>query len=539
MTMFRRDLLKLAPGGLLATMPGGLPVHRASGETTNPERWAGGPGFISVKDFGAKGDGSTIDTNAINMAIETVSKSGGGTVRIPAGTYKSFSIHLKSSVVLYLEQGATVVAADTPAEGTTNGYDAAEENREGGTFQDFGHSHWHNSLIWGENLHDIAIVGHGRIWGKGLTSALSHQPRAEAPGAGNKTIALKNCHNVVLRDFSILQAGHFGILATGLDNLTIDNLKVDTNRDGIDIDCCRNVRVSNCYVNSPYDDGICMKSSYALGYPRSTENVTITNCYVTGFYEVGTMLDGSYKKLVPDAHESPTGRIKCGTESNGGFKSITISNCIFDNCRGFALESVDGAALEDIVFSGITMQNVRQSPLFLRLGSRMRGPAGTPVGTFKRIKISDVISYNAVSKFAGIISGVQGHPIEDVTISDVYLHHQGGGTEEMAAIVPPEEERRYPEPDMFGPMPAHGFFIRHARNIEFRNVEFAAANRDQRPVLWARDVDGLGLINMKIPAAQGPLIADLRDIDALFLSGSRNIKDMRSDHVAELKVERS
>jgi polygalacturonase len=539
MTMFRRDLLKLAPGGLLATMHGGLLVPRAFGETTNPERWAGGPGLISVKDFGAKGDGSTIDTNAINMAIETVSKSGGGTVRIPAGTYMSFSIHLKSSVVLYLEQGATLVAADTPAEGTTDGYDAAEENREGGIFQDFGHSHWHNSLIWGENLHDIAIVGPGKIWGKGLTSALSHQPRAEAPGAGNKALALKDCHNVVLRDFSILQGGHFGILATGLDNLTIDNLKVDTNRDGIDIDCCRNVRVSNCYVNSPYDDGICLKSSFALGYPRGTENVTITNCYVTGFYEMGTMLDGSYKKLIPDAHESPTGRIKCGTESNGGFKSITISNCIFDNCRGFALESVDGAALEDIVFSGITMQSVRQSPLFLRLGSRMRGPEGTPVGTFKRIKISDVISYNAVSKFAGIISGIPGHPIEDVTISDVYMHHQGGGTDEMAAMVPPEEERRYPEPDMFGPMPAHGFFVRHAKNIEFRNVEFAAANRDQRPVLWARDVDGLGLINMKIPADQGPLVADLRNIDALFLSGSRNIKDMRSDHVAELKVERS
>ncbi|HTF67322.1 MAG TPA: hypothetical protein VK638_32050, partial [Edaphobacter sp.] len=134
---------------------------------------------------------------------------------------------------------------------------------------------------------------------------------------------------------------------------------------------------------------------------------------------------------------------------------------------------------------------------------------------------------------------VPGHPVEDVTISNVYLHHQGGGTDEMAAIVPPEEERRYPEPDMFGPMSAHGFFVRHAKNIEFRNVEFAAANRDQRPVLWAMDVDGLGLINMKIPAAQGPLVADLRNIDALFLSGSRNMKDMRSDHVAELKVERS
>jgi polygalacturonase len=537
--MFRRDLLKFTPGGILASVHGGLLVPKAFGEGASAQRIAGADlRWVTVKDFGAKGDGATIDTKAINTAIEMVSKSGGGTVIFPAGTYVSFSIHLKSSVILYLEQGATVVAAGTPPEGTTTGYDAAEENREGGHFQDFGHSHWHNSLMWGEDLHDVAIVGPGVIWGKGLTSALTHQPSAEVLGAGNKAIALKNCRNVLLRDISIRQGGHFALLATGIDNLTIDNVKVDTNRDGLDIDCCRNVRVSNCYVNSPYDDGICLKSSFALGYARSTENVTITNCYVTGFYEVGTMLDGSYKKLIPDAHESPTGRIKCGTESNGGFKSIAITNCIFDNCRGFALESVDGAALEDIVFSGITMKNVRQSPLFLRLGSRMRGPAGVPVGTFKRIKISNVISYNAFSKFSGIISGISGHPVEDVMISDVYLHHQGGGTLEMAAIQPPEEERRYPEPDMFGPMPAHGFFLRHAKNIEFRNVEFAIGNPDQRPVFWADDVDGLGLINLKIPAVQ-TLIADLRNVDSLFTSGSRNIKDMRSDHAAGLKIERS
>lgn len=133
--MFRRDLLKPAPGGLLATMHGGLLIPKAFDERANSERLAAGHGFVSVKDFGAKGDGATIDTNAINAAIATVSKSGGGSVRFPAGTYVSFSIHLKSSVVLYLEQGATLIAADTPAEGTTSGYDAAEENREGGLFQ--------------------------------------------------------------------------------------------------------------------------------------------------------------------------------------------------------------------------------------------------------------------------------------------------------------------------------------------------------------------------------------------------------------------
>ena len=135
-----------------------------------------------------------------------------------------------------------------------------------------------------------------------------------------------------MRDFSILKGGHFGLLLTGVDNLTIDNLKIDTDRDGMDIDCCQNVRVSNCTVNSPWDDGICPKSSYALGYARPTRNLTITNCFVTGTYELGSVLDGTWKKFAPEERVPRTGRIKCGTESNGGFINVTISNCVFEGC---------------------------------------------------------------------------------------------------------------------------------------------------------------------------------------------------------------
>jgi Endopolygalacturonase len=259
-------------------------------------------------------------------------------------------------------------------------------------------------------------------------------PRAEAPGVGNKAIALKNCRNVTMRDFSILQGGHFGILATGVDNWICDGLKIDTNRDGIDFDCCKNVRVSNLTVNSPWDDGICPKSSFGLGYARATENVTITNCYVSGSYELGTMLDGSFKKFAPDARVPRTGRIKFGTESNGGFKNITVSNCVFDGCNGIALESVDGALLEDVAFTNITMRDISHAPLFLRLGSRMRGPAGVPVGTVKRIILSNIVSYNADSPLCAILAGIPGHAIEDVKIHDIYFHHQGGGTAEMAAL---------------------------------------------------------------------------------------------------------
>jgi polygalacturonase len=109
--------------------------------------------------------------------------------------------------------------------------------------------------------------------------------------------------------------------------------------------------ISNCSVNSPWDDAICLKSSLALGYPRATEDVTISDCYVTGGYQVGALLDGTSRRFGADAAErrqEPTGRIKLGTESNGGFKNITIANCVFESSRGLALEYVDGGALEDI-----------------------------------------------------------------------------------------------------------------------------------------------------------------------------------------------
>jgi polygalacturonase len=356
------------------------------------------------------------------------------------------------------------------------------------------------------------------------------RPRAETPGAGNKAIALKNCHNVILRDFSILEGGHFGILATGVDNLTIDNLKIDTNRDGMDIDCCRNVRVSNCSVNSPWDDGICPKSSFALGYARATENVTITNCYVTGDYQLGSMLDGTFKRFGPDFKVVPTGRIKCGTESNGGFKNITISNCVFESCRGFALETVDGALLEDVTFVGITMRDIRNSPLFLRLGTRMRGPQGVPVGTLKRVIMSNITSYGAVTELPSIISGVPGHFIEDIKINDVYFHQLGGGTKDMAGLQPEEKADGYPEPRMFGTLPAHGFFIRHVKNIEFGNVEIASEKPDARPAFWLQDVDGADFFRIKTQVAEHSVFK-LQDVKDFRVFGSRRIKDLEKEKI--------
>src|SRR5581483_11959375 len=334
----RRDFLKLTSAGVAGSAIGAATPLAAAKATS-----IGSNNEYDVRSFGAKGDGKTFDTSAINKAIDAATAAGGGTVRFSAGTYLCYTIHLKSNVALYLGPGATILAADSPAEGS-GGYDAPEPNAWD-KYQDFGHSHWHNSLIWGEDIKNISILGQGLIWGKGLSRGSGDKPLAA--GVGNKAISLKNCHNVTLRDFSILHGGHFAILATGVDNLTIDNLLIDTNRDGMDIDCCRNVRVSNCSVNSPWDDGICLKSSYGLGFARATDHVTIINCYVTGGYEEGTLLDATYKRIGPD--KAPrNGRIKFGTESNGGFRNVTISNCVVEDSRGIALETVDGGLLEDV-----------------------------------------------------------------------------------------------------------------------------------------------------------------------------------------------
>jgi polygalacturonase len=469
-------------------------------------------GMIDVRTLGATGDNKTIDSPAINKAIDAIATSGGGTLFFPAGNYLCYSIRLKSNIAFYLDQGATIVAADSPAPGasapaSSEAYDLAEPN-EWNQYQDYGHSHWHNSLIWAEGAENLAITGPGRIWGKGLSKGVGPGPRAEQPGVGNKSIALKNCHNILLRDFSMLHGGHFAILATGADNLTIDNLKIDTNRDGMDIDCCRNVRISNCYVNSPWDDGICLKSSYGLGSAKPTEFVTISDCYVSGCFEEGTLLDATYKRFGPGVNVPHTGRIKFGTEANGGFRNVTISNCVFEGCQGLALETVDGALLEDVTITNISMRDIISAPIFMRLGRRMRGPKDLAIGTLKRIVISNVVCSNCVARLGSIVSGIPGHEIEDVKISGVTVQHQGGGTKENAALQPAEREDTYPEPGMFGTMPSHGFYVRHVKGIQFDNIDIQPAKEDQRPAFVLDQVEQADFSRIQTPRVAGvPLFA--------------------------------
>lgn len=464
-------------------------------------------GQYDVRTFGAVGDGVHIDSPAINAALEQAARDGGGTVVLTPGTYLSYSLHLQSNVTLRIEKGATLKAAPVT---DIQGYDEAEPNES--RYQDFGHSHWHNSLLWGDSLHHVTIEGEGLIDG---TDVLSRgEPRRGYTGMpqANKALALRDCHHVTIRDVSFLACGHFALLLTGVDDLLIENVTADTNRDGFDIDCCERVVIRGCRVNTVNDDAIVLKCSYALGWAKPTEHVLIEDCEVSG-YDVGSLLDGTrttHTLKAPDG-DGPTGRIKLGTESNGGFHHITIRHCTFNHCRGLALETVDGASMSHIDVSHLTMNDICNSPIYIRLGDRMRGPATLPPSSVKDVRIKHVQVTDADCRYACLIAGIEGHPVRDVRISDLTIGYRGGITLDDVAqqrgcnpffYEPARKDksrgvRSYPEPSAHGIQPAWGFSISHAEDITLRRIRLSTATPDERPWLYENNVKRLKMRNLK------------------------------------------
>jgi len=499
-------------------------VSVRTGDAANHGSSAISPIVFNVRDFGAVGDGKQLDSPAIDKAIIAAAGVGGGTVFVPAGRYLSGSIHLKSNIHLVIDAGAAILGAPQ----NRNAYDETEPFTIGG-YQDGGHCFFHNSLIWGENLTNVFITGHGMINGGGLVrndGALDQMvgfdrfnpPHTNAaPGIrlGNKAIALKLCRNVLIRDITIFHGGHFAILVTGCHNLTVDNVTMDTDRDGIDIDCCRNTTVSNCRINSPNDDALCPKSSFALGERRLTENLTIVNCQVSGFAE-GTLLDGSMKP-----QRGGLGRIKFGTESSGGFRNCTVANCTFRSCRGLALEEVDGGILENITINNLTMMDVPEYAIYLTTGNRNRTPGVRTTSRMRNIFISNVIA-DGIGKMSGIqIMGLPEQPIEGVRLENIRLISNGGGTAAEAAVVPKELGAGYPEPGRLGTLPAYGVFARHVRDLELANITTSFITNDLRSAASFADVQGLEIDNFKprvAPGVKAAVFAD--DVSSLTIRNS-------------------
>ena len=452
----------------------------------------------NVRDYGAKGDGKTLDHQAINAAIDSCVAHGGGRVVVPAGTYLCGSIRMKSHVELHLSAGAKILAA--PAK--MKAYDEAE-SWEGPAYQDGGHTYFKNSLIYAIGQEHVSVTGRGMIDGQGLTKKDTEKGgvvNGGNIGTGDKAIAFKLCRNILIRDVTIYRGGHFAIILTGCELGTVDNVTIDTNRDGFDIDCCKYLSVSNCKINTPRDDALVLKSSYALKKPVITEHIAITNCVITG-YKLGSLLDGSY---IPEPVSWVCGRFKLGTESNGGYKNISLSNCTFMYSSGLAFEEVDQGIMENITVSNITMNHVHHYPIYITTGCRNRGPKErTTVSTGRDIMISNMVA-NDVDSLAGIIvTGMPGEPLRNITLSNIQLQFRGGGRAELAKREYREQGKNYPEPRFAKETPAYGLFARHVDGLEVNNVTFRTMKPEYRPAAMLVDVKNESITNLKADLQKG------------------------------------
>jgi hypothetical protein len=391
----------------------------------------------SVTAFGTKGDGQTKDTAAVQKAIDTCAEKGGGTVFFPAGTYLCGSLHLKSNVALHLDAGATLKGSTEKDD-----YDAYEK-LDFKNASDIETSFFHCALIWGEDVEHVAIIGQGTI-----DSNRQHR-------GGPKTIALKRCRFVDIQGVHLLNAPNYNISMIGTDFVNIDGVTIlNGYADGIDPDACRNVRISNCHIES-VDDAIVPKASFSLGERRSCENITVTNCYLA----------------------TACNSFKLGTESGGDFKRIAVSNCVMAGLKdhrpasgGIALETVDGSNLDGVAVSNITMVNVR-APIFIRLGNRGRDLATPVPGTLKNVVISGIVATGASNTCT--ISGIPGHNVEGVTLSDIRIAWRGGCPYRPVTEAVPEAINEYPDPDIFDALPAYGFYCRHVDGLTLSNLQLS------------------------------------------------------------------
>jgi hypothetical protein len=477
---------------LLFLLQGGLDM-KASAED-NPT--------FSIIDFGAVPDGKTLNTKSIQDAIDAAYKNGGGRVVLPEGIFLTGSVVLKNGVELYFDDEATMLGSTNPVH-----YKSMNNWR---------------ALVMAENASKIAIKGKGTIDGQGRALALNvdslhhigelvdprYNLRRMRPSEYYRPqlIYLLNCKEVEVSGLSLKNASCWVQTYEQCIDLKIDQIKVESraywNNDGFDIVDCRNVRITNCDVNSA-DDGICLKSHSP---DHINDQIYIANCTV----------------------RSSASAIKFGTASFGGFKNVVIENIkVFDTFRSaIAIESVDGGLIENIEISNITAVNTWNA-IFIRLGHR----SGDKPGIVKNISIKDVnvqvpfsrpdIDYDmrgpAVGSlhnpFPSSIAGIPGYYIENITLENIQITYPGRATKGMAYIPlsrldqVPEQVEEYPEYSMFQELPAWGFYVRHAKDIKMKNITLKLDDRDFRPAFVFDDVDGLDMEGIDLPTDKNFQIA--------------------------------
>lgn len=462
--------------------------------------------IFNVRDFGAKGNGLTMDTKAINEAIDSCSMMASGVVYFPQGKYLSGSIHLKSNITLYLDSSAEIIGAAN----NINAYDEAEANIYD-KFQDFGHSHWHNALIWGEGLTNINITGKGVINGGGITRS-----NKVPEGGGDKILSLKLCSNINISGITMQQGGHFAVLATGCTGLDIYNVTIRTTRDGIDLMQCSYVNIYNCDILSTHykngkisggDDAVGIKSDYSLGYILPSHNIYIRNCRLGSGGANG---------------------IQFGSETVGNISNVHVSDCeiLCAGKAGIGLTSMDGSIIDDVSFSYINMKKV-ETPFFILISDRLRA-GGHPVPgqikniVFNHITATDVFSYAKEKSYASTINGMPDYPVTDILFNDIKIKYKGGGTVAQSKIIPPPLPENY-SPRFLGIRPSYGFYCRNIKRIEFHNVDISYEKPDYRPGFSFNNVDGLLISKTKVehePGIKAILLNKVKDCKLKDINGT-------------------
>lgn len=429
----------------------------------------------NVCDFGARSDGDTLCTEAIQRAIDRCAEVG-GCVYFPPGKFISGPVRLRSGVSILLDDGAVWFGSRSRDDYTR------PKDSEGASASKA------RALIEGYGLENITIRGGGMI---DINGDAFKQKDAYRP----KGLHLERCRDVRIEGIRLRNAGSWMQHYRLCENVTISNINVfnhaSYNNDGLNVDSCRRVHIEGCTIDSD-DDGIVLKSLSQ----QPCEDVVIRDCAVS----------------------SHCNGIKLGTESGGGFVRISVASCrvtspaktkaIYGRDRGLAgiaLEIVDGGRLEDVTVEDVSIRGV-SVPIFLRLGNRARtytdGQEKPGVGTFRGVKLSRITA-EGTSNIGCSITGLPGHPIEGVALEDIRLEFEGGGTADLMHREIPERPEAYPESTMFGVLPAYGFYCRHVRSIVFRNIELRVTQPDARHAILCDDVGGLVIDGLSADAGSG------------------------------------
>ena len=472
----------------------------------------------SVRDFGAKGDGITLDTTAIQAAIDRCTELGGGTVYFPVGTYLTGTIQLKDNVtLLFAPQGKLL--------GSTRLEDYRLEGESPGKNPVL-------ALIVARNAHNIGLAGRGAVDGQGWafpcgTEGFNAEDEDKAPSAEAKPrpflIVFTNCQGIILRDLTLMNAACYTALIEEGRDLRIEGVRIDSrknqNTDGFHLVACEDVFISNCHID-------CGDDAFPLS--KSAKNVVITNCVISTRWAAFRM----------------------GPWSTGVFKNITVSNCVVHHTYGCAikLQMVEGGVLEDVLFDNLSIEHTT-GPISIRLGGylgwKLERKESLPIGKFRNVMFSNIratVADNSyplpheVVRMPGEvrscihITGVPGHPVEGITFTNLHVTFPGGGTaEEAARTNVPELRDHYPEYHMFGTLPAYALYARHAREITLKNVTFDLASDDLRPAIVCDDVQNLELDGCRLAGSQeAESLIRLQETRGVFIHGSRPLNQVET-----------